>query len=58
MPRVGPTEGDAVVLEERWIGATPARGSKFGLGAVLVSGGGFTMRDPTYRCVAVLCAAV
>jgi hypothetical protein len=51
VPRVGAAEGDAVALEERWIAAAPFGGSKFGLGTVRVEGGGFTMRDSTYRCV-------
>ncbi len=55
VPRVGPAEGEAVALEERWIAASPAGGSKFGLGTVLVEGGGFRMRDPSYRCVVSWC---
>ncbi len=51
VPRVGPVDGDAVSLVERWIGASPTAGSKYGLETVQIFGGGFTMRDPTYRHV-------
>ena len=39
-----------MVLEERWTGASPPlRGSKYGMDRVLLAGGGFAMRDLTYR---------
>ena len=59
VPRIGPAAGDAVALVEHWLRAAPAAGSKYGLGNVQITGGGFTTRDPTYRSVLnMLCVCV